>query len=345
MITSIEIEAFRGIPHLKLDELGRLVVLVGPNGSGKSTVLEAMLIAASRSPGDAVGRAVQRRVELWHGARWLFPGGRASDVNPSITIQMEGRGTRTTRLRLLSEISAENEKSLLEARKPGPFTEIEAKTEAGGKTVTTWTAFSFQENYYTFWQKGAAALQDGPQVKFIEPKPGARHASLAKVYSDALADGREAELNALIDDVMPRSPRLAVLVDDTNAPVLHFVYGNGTVPVTISGEGIATLARLACELALPAGSTALVEEPEVHQHPRAMRQSARAIVAAARRGVQVVLSTHSLELMDDLLDALESDLHLMTLYMVAKRKGEVVAARHAGPGAKLLRDSIGEDFR
>ena len=44
-----------------------------------------------------------------------------------------------------------------------------------------------------------------------------------------------------------------------------------------------------------------MEEPEVHMHPGAIRQCARAILAAVRRGIQIVLSTHSLELIDALL--------------------------------------------
>ena len=45
----------------------------------------------------------------------------------------------------------------------------------------------------------------------------------------------------------------------------------------------------------------MLEEPEVHEHPAAMRQSARAILAAIRRDIQIILSTHSVELIDALL--------------------------------------------
>lgn len=43
----------------------------------------------------------------------------------------------------------------------------------------------------------------------------------------------------------------------------------------------------------------MVEEPEVYQHPRSIRQQARALLAAMRRGVQLVVTTHSLELIDE----------------------------------------------
>ncbi len=71
MIQSIEIKNFRGIREGKLEELTPLVVLVGPNSSGKSTILDALLIAAGRQPGNAIGRVVKRRAVTGRGARWL----------------------------------------------------------------------------------------------------------------------------------------------------------------------------------------------------------------------------------------------------------------------------------
>jgi predicted ATPase len=72
VIRSVEIKGLRGIREGKLADLTPLVVLVGPNGAGKSTVLEALLIGASPTPVQAIGRAVQRHRGVDRGARWLF---------------------------------------------------------------------------------------------------------------------------------------------------------------------------------------------------------------------------------------------------------------------------------
>lgn len=82
MITSIEIENLRGIRSGRLEGLTPLTILTGPNltgpnASGKSTVLDALLIAASPAPGEAVVHAVQRHPVVSDGAEWLFgPSGR-----------------------------------------------------------------------------------------------------------------------------------------------------------------------------------------------------------------------------------------------------------------------------
>ena len=71
MIRSVEIKGFRGIEEGKLDDLTPLTILVGPNGSGKSTVLEALLIGASKNITGAIVEVVNRRKGLNRGARWL----------------------------------------------------------------------------------------------------------------------------------------------------------------------------------------------------------------------------------------------------------------------------------
>ena len=72
MIRSIHIKGLRGIQAGKLADLPPLTILVGPNGSGKSTILDALLIGASSAPAEAIAQAVERRLDVRRGARWLL---------------------------------------------------------------------------------------------------------------------------------------------------------------------------------------------------------------------------------------------------------------------------------
>jgi len=49
---NIEIKNFRGIDHLRIDDLGRVNILVGQNSSGKSSVLEAVNLSLNMSNPD-----------------------------------------------------------------------------------------------------------------------------------------------------------------------------------------------------------------------------------------------------------------------------------------------------
>jgi predicted ATPase len=90
----------------------------------------------------------------------------------------------------------------------------------------------------------------------------------------------------------------------------------------------------------------LLEEPEVHQHPGAIRQTARAILAAVRRGIQVILTTHSLELIDALQgECLDADLARLSLYRLQLKDGILTHSRVAGPDIAFQRTTVEVDLR
>ena len=120
---------------------------------------------------------------------------------------------------------------------------------------------------------------------------------------------------------------------------------DGSVPVAIAGDGIQTLVQVTLAVARGPGSTVLLEEPEATQHPRSLDQSARAIVAAVKRGVQVILSTHSLDLIDMLRQHLGEDLPKLGVHHLACPGGELSVVRYSGAEVALARDVIGEDLR
>jgi recombinational DNA repair ATPase RecF len=81
MLTSLHIEAFRGLKDLSFEHLSRINVLTGFNNSGKTTVLEALYLLFATQPQlgayPSVFRSAQtdpseRYEHFW---RWLLPGG------------------------------------------------------------------------------------------------------------------------------------------------------------------------------------------------------------------------------------------------------------------------------
>jgi len=136
------------------------------------------------------------------------------------------------------------------------------------------------------------------------------------------------------------------ILTENGEPILHFVLSEYSVPASLAGDGILSLLRLSLELAASGGGVALLEEPEVHQHPGAIQQSARAILAAVRRQIQVVLTTHSLELIDALLGA-SSDLDLdrLSLYRLQLQEGKLKSSRLSGPEIAFARAEIEDDLR
>jgi hypothetical protein len=172
---------------------------------------------------------------------------------------------------------------------------------------------------------------------------GREASPLVDLYSRVVERGRARQVRELISVVLPGSNDLQILTE-SGSPVLHIVWDTHSVPVTLAGDGIVTLVRLVLELsAVPAGLV-LLEEPEVHQHPRAIRQSSRAIWAAVDAGLQVLLTTHSLELLDSLIVE-ATDLPRLALYRLVLQSGELRNHRLTGPEVQFARQQIEDDLR
>lgn len=144
---------------------------------------------------------------------------------------------------------------------------------------------------------------------------------------------------------MPGS-RLQVLAEG-NTPFLS-VSNNGTsVPVAVAGDGVQMLLKMAFQLATGVGGLVLLEEPEVHKHPGAIAEASRSIIAAMRAGTQIVLTTHSLELIDSLLDLADEsqDYQKIAVFRLKRKNGELLHQRVAGDQLLHIRQDVEEDLR
>lgn len=346
MLRAIEIENLRGIRHGRLDDLTPLTVLTGPNGGGKSAVLDALLIGGARDPGKAIGFAVARRAETPCGAQWLVRVG-AKEAELHVT---DDGGRFRFRLRwaviedTVSELSSHR----------GPYSSLSCSTSrlepmrhmrvlSNVDTSSTRVVVFAADNA---WSVRGSGNERDSDIWLIDPRTGGPHRPLDRVYTQAVQLGRRAEANELVRAVIPGFSHVEILTNLDGTPCMHVVYQDRSVPVALAGDGVQSLIRLCLELASRPAGTVLLEEPEVHQHPASLVRAAKAIVGAVSRGVQVVLSTHSLEIIDLLLDPANGlDLEQFSLFRLRLEAGELRAVRTAGPDAAFERQQIAEDLR
>jgi hypothetical protein len=192
------------------------------------------------------------------------------------------------------------------------------------------------------------------QRPWIDPGPGANQEPLWRVYDRVLNGGHKQEVQALLADVVPDFEDLTMSAEDDGTPTLRLLYRSATVPeasrgvpVGLAGDGVVVLTRIALELAACRSGLALIEEPEVHQYPKTLRRVAETIVGAVKRDVQVVVTTHSDELIRMLLgqaNALRS-LDAVVVVRVKLVAGHLVTSQLTGPEAWVAVDRIGDDLR
>ncbi len=333
MIQSVEIQGLRGIREGKVTDLSPLVVLVGPNGCGKSTILEAILIGASRDCDSAIVEVIHRHETDGSGPQWLL--WRAGESGPTkVTVKTSAREAGTCELRL--------------ARSPtGNKNQISFKVFHNAKEVGVGHVVGIKKGSSSREYLGDPLfLTDVAEVNLVEAYSTDSQTPLPDLYTKTVKQERRNEAVEFISAVFPGIKNLEILTEN-GIPILHLVFEDGhRIPASLAGDGIKSLLRLSLELAASSGGVALLEEPEVHQHPGAIRQSARAIVKAVRRGIQVVLTTHSLEMIDALVgESSDEDLKQLSLYLLKLQDGLLTTAHLDGADVAFARTTIEDDLR
>lgn len=330
MITSLEISGLRGICEGKLEDLTPLVILVGPNGCGKSTVLDAVLIGASPSPGDGIGRAVQRHRGIRRGARWLFwraePTGSATVVARTSTggmrkcvlsLETDKRVRCEWEQRTASDVQPDHKRFVVEILDPP-----------------------------SYGDHGPCSPIDGlARLRLVEDSTDRLQTPLHQLVTTCAEEGRRPQLAQIAGSIIPGVKDVLILTEE-DSPLVHLDFTDHSLPAALSGDGMHFLLRICLEALAAQGGVLLFEEPEGHQHPAAIRQTVRAILEVVRRGIQVILTTHSLELIDAFLaESSSEDVERLSLFKLGLHEGKLISVRVPGNDVVVARGEIEEDLR
>jgi energy-coupling factor transporter ATP-binding protein EcfA2 len=323
MLTSITINGLRGIAHGELNEIAPLTVIVGPNGSGKSTILDAINIAARPNTGEAMSLASQRRRSSPDFARWLF-----------------NRGRVTSKVKLV----ARNGTQHCEVRLEGEPKTIKFDASCSDSKLNTfkWNGYLNDSGRNSKTQRIHLGIT---AVHLVDSHGEGSLAPIHELHSIAIQGGHREQENRVLSALVPGAQSIDVLTSQ-GQPVAHVVFPDHSVPVSLIGDGIQAVLRLALEAMLLDDGLLILEEPEVHLHPAAQGLAAKVIVDSVRRGLQVILTTHSLELIDRLVaECEESELDKLALFQVRLDAGDLKVARIPGDEVAFMRGQIEDDLR
>ena len=341
MIQSINIERLRGIREGELN-LTPLTILVGSNGSGKSTVLEALYIGAHKNPALAVGEVVTRRKDFPESHKWLFwKEGRDGKAEVTLTAKM---GKAVCELTIFNPsslaVNVRHPKQNSRSTKPAYYTAFQRSAHGVLETdILDAENQRFAKDSVPLFNTVVSG------VTLVEPSTPS-HYALLKYNENAVNSGVMETTIELLKEVIPTMTRLQLSTHNL-MPVIHISYPDRSVPVLLAGDGIAALVHTALQINAQEGGVALIEEPEVHQHYRTMSLTARVIWAAIRRGIQIILTTHSLEFIDTILQEKPEDVSEETLTLVRTSliKGKLLTVSYSGDDVEFARESFGEELR
>lgn len=339
MISSITLQNLRGITAGTVAPLAPMTILIGPNGCGKSTVLDALLIAAGMD-GEAVGQAVARHPMTRNGAHWLVgPASRTAEI------LLDGADPQRHYRCVIERRRPERSRGALTEGLPAPPTAAIRCTWVGDSTDRrlSFTSFTPENHYVNVGSPGRAQGLPFGEVRLVDP---GLPIALNNAYSEAVRQGRKREVMALLQALVSDVDNVEILTEDDGTPTLYIARGASSLPVGLAGDGVQSFLQLALALAAQPDGLALVEDPEVYLQARAVQQTAKALLATMRRNVQVVVTTHSLELVEDVVTQMdESELGRIALFSLRLEGGELASRRYAGPDIAGARAEVERDLR
>ena len=126
---------------------------------------------------------------------------------------------------------------------------------------------------------------------------------------------------------------------------LYFVFKTKSVPFEYIGDGAKIVFIIYAICSYLSEGLILIEEPEVHQHPKSLELIAEAIAYSAKSN-QIFIATHSLEFLEMLLkNTKEEDVDLNVYKLVELKDGELRYRLYSRDVAYISIKEIGRDLR
>lgn len=331
MITDITLENFKGFRQVEILPK-QITAFVGPNGTGKSSVLQAFGLLkqtvgkAENSP-EADGEPLNWELEIaTQGPLVYVPSVRALRSNskrviPSLTFG--GRFGPSPRLESPLSYSVRFS-SVMRIRS----TQLPRSALSGVGRVTN--ALKMVLAVRALEQPVYGLEEDLVEDIFLIEGAGHQESQAATnlVYSSTKSE----KISALLKKVTGTGLRAEIV--PSKSVEVKSLNKAGSFNIVAEGFGTNSLIMLLLQLvSAERGATVMIEEPEIHLHPKAQAELASVLVEEALSGdKQVIMTTHSETILNRLLTlVVEGTLPLDDLAIYAFEKDEETGVCSAKP--------------
>lgn len=322
MITSLQIENFRGFRTLTIDEFDRLNLIVGPNNVGKTALLEAILMPRHMDPRKMLRRRHaargDRNVDYEEHWSWLF---HERDTDSTIFISEDtiaGKITASVRI-VQSTDPIQVDLPLIEVDDLQEERSTDEKIATLFKQLRMELRVPAKEMQVTTAQVVTGQFKPRLRVRYSRPVglpfpmafEGVSRFLLqrdAERYSELERRGEHEVLAEAAKQIDDRIRRLSVQVVEEHPVLCADVGLRQLIPVYLLGDGFNSLLSILLAIADARGGIVLVDEIENGLHWSVLPFVWRAVAVAARSAdVQVFATTHSWECIRVAHETLASD--------------------------------------
>ena len=334
--SSINIERYRGIGGLALDNPGRVNVIVGVNNAGKTSLLEAIYLLAHQTDERALLTAIHRRgqVEGEPDPLWLV-----DQLPPAVRISgsfdQVPRNTATLDVRLLSEPEEDVEDQT------AFLSRLAIECRYSDHTQSTDVVFFEDRPRRTNFQGQHWLCRSA----FTSPFSVNRSETLAECNKASVEAGTKQKIIDFIRERIDPQLRNIELVDRFNRFLVSHDKFDPSPDLASFGDGVRRVFEIGLLFAVARGGVLLVDEFENAIHAELLIQFTRLIhELAVDLNVQVFLSTHSKEAIDALV-VNEYRTEDVVGYAINRTDGGAQVRRYDGPRLLQLHNALDFDLR
>lgn len=339
---SIEISAFRGLPHLELSNCGKVNLLVGRNNSGKTSVLEALALLTR--PDD---------LEWWIDTVWsrevksartperevikhLFPhrgSGSPDDLfegNLCLRARTNNASAKTVIAHIREQKLATRDLDYYRLpRFDGSLPEVPPNLEDNHTSVAADVKLQIVDGWVdsiaddgkhlsaVFWHQfsdnGALPYriigrEDHIPCAYVTTVAH-RTENLTDKLSNALTEERRASIISLLQAIQPTITNFEILTrPNQGAQVWLKDEQTGWMPISTAGDGLRRALHFAAAAATAKGGVLLIDEIESALHHDTLRKIfGHLLRESTALDVQIFATTHSLEALDAILAEAKDD--------------------------------------
>jgi AAA15 family ATPase/GTPase len=361
-LDNLTIHRFRGLRDLNLQDLGQINILVGGNNSGKTSVLEA--ISTYCRPLDLLewlNTSSRREIKYSRTLRldalkWLFPQNKEEEqlnfyqreTHVSGNGKFSVRESRAIYQEFEGVELSENDES--QSSHDLGFDNTLRGAEIELKAIISDSPKELSE-YFEIWENERLTnrrIRSDAMLKVDTVTPFSPRIEQLQVdlLSQAISHRFKPEVIKLLQVIDSGIMDLVILSHGGNRTSLSIDHKQvGISPLSSFGDGVRRLLFIALTLAKVQGGVLLVDEIETAIHTEALSSSFAWIVHWCKQmNVQLFATTHSLEAIDAIWDASDSETDLV-LYRLEKQESQTKAVRIERERLQRLREDLGQEVR
>lgn len=343
---TLNIQRFRGVTDLSLNDLCPVNLIVGANNAGKSSVLEATsLLLRPQDPAHWLQTSRHRDETIspidciWS----LFPN--------SSALSAESGLAETDQMKISAVIDGGSRSLSAQAfvRRVWPDDEHGVAQELV-LTVDTTIVDDGRRLRHSIEFRRDSRAQPGQAQTFrcftITPGGHRSTRTLVDFISEAVEAGQKEDAVELIRLFDPEIEAIDITFSYGRAGVRVRHRTLGVVELASFGDGLRRAALFGFALRRASGGYLLIDEIEGGIHTALLGSVLRALVEGARKaGVQILATTHSLEAVDAVVDATQADPSMMAIYHMRRDTDKKLEAVRFDSAQSANIRSMGVDVR